>query len=724
MATLVFGALGTLVGGPLGGAVGSLLGRELDRSIIGAPTREGPRLRELAVTTSSYGQPIARLFGVTRAAGTILWATDMKESSETRSGGKGQPKTTQYSYTISLAVALSSRPIERVGRIWADGNLLRGAAGDFKTGGTLRVHLGHADQEPDPLLAGALGGECPAHRGLAYAVFEDLLLGDFGNRVPALSFEVFASGGGEGLVAAVLEPAGGIIAASPVAACAPLAGFAHESGSLAATLGMLAETTPLIADSAAAVLAVTAAPVAPMGPVLPAPIAWPDGDFGVRSGQRRVREAAPGASLALRYYDSARDYLPGLQRTPGRARLAGERTLELPATLSAEGAATLAARVTARARTDADRAQIRIASLDPAIAPGRLVAMGAEGLWRVESWEWRSGGVELELIRPAPSDVSPAVVDAGAPWRPADRLPASSVLHAFELPWDGTGAADAARLHVAAGAGTGRWAGAALYLERADALVPLGSLAPPAAVTGVLAAPLPGSPALMFEGAAAMEFSADGPAAGLATVDGAALAAGANRLLVGGELVQFLEATPLADNRWRLSGLLRGRGGTEAEARAGHSAGARVVLLDERLRLFEAGVLDPAQDRLAAIGAGDPAPVFATVTDPGRSRQPLAPVHPDARPAPGGGLRLGWTRRARGAWIWADGIEAPLVEESQAYEVGAGPLEAPSASWTSALPTLDLTAADIAALAPGSQLWVRQIGTHARSPALLLHTLP
>src|SRR5690606_26956786 len=173
MATLVFSAIGTAIGGPLGGAIGSLIGHQIDRAIIGGgPRREGPRLRELAVTTSSYGTPVPRHFGTMRAAGTIVWATELVESSEQSGGGKGRPATTAYSYSASFAVALASRPIRRLGRIWADGNLLRGAAGDLKTGGALRVYSGHGDQPVDPLIASDRGAACPAFRGLAYCVFE------------------------------------------------------------------------------------------------------------------------------------------------------------------------------------------------------------------------------------------------------------------------------------------------------------------------------------------------------------------------------------------------------------------------------------------------------------------------------------------------------------------------------------------------------------------------
>ena len=190
MATLVLTALGTAVGGPIGGAIGALIGQQVDTAIIGGRKVEGPRLKDLSVQTSSYGSAIPQHFG------RMIWATDFVEHQQSGSAGKGQPSVTQYSYTASFAVALASRPIAGIGRVWADGNLLRGAAGDLKVGGTMRIHTGHGDQSADPLLAQAEGmARCPAFRHCAYAVFEDLQLADFGNRLPSLSFEVLADEG-------------------------------------------------------------------------------------------------------------------------------------------------------------------------------------------------------------------------------------------------------------------------------------------------------------------------------------------------------------------------------------------------------------------------------------------------------------------------------------------------------------------------------------------------
>ena len=112
MATLVLTAVGSAIGGPIGGAIGSIIGQQVDQNILFRPRgREGPRLQELAIQTSSYGTQIPRIFGRMRVAGTVIWATDLKESRSREGGGKGRPSTTIYSYSASFAVALSSRRI-------------------------------------------------------------------------------------------------------------------------------------------------------------------------------------------------------------------------------------------------------------------------------------------------------------------------------------------------------------------------------------------------------------------------------------------------------------------------------------------------------------------------------------------------------------------------------------------------------------------------------------
>jgi hypothetical protein len=101
-------------------------------------------------------------------------------------GGGGKVKTTEYLYYASFAVALCEGPITGIGRIWADGKLLDTA------GITWRWYAGDEAQTADPFIAAKMGAaNTPAYRGTAYVVFEELPLGNYGNRLPQLSFEVF-----------------------------------------------------------------------------------------------------------------------------------------------------------------------------------------------------------------------------------------------------------------------------------------------------------------------------------------------------------------------------------------------------------------------------------------------------------------------------------------------------------------------------------------------------
>ncbi|AKH43477.1 hypothetical protein FHS61_000819 [Altererythrobacter atlanticus] len=602
MASLVFTAIGTAIGGPLGGALGSLLGNRIDHAIFGSSGhREGPRLKELSVTTSSYGTPIPRHYGTMRAPGTIIWATDLIESSERSGGGKSRPSVTTYSYSASFAVALSSRPILGIGRIWADGNLLRGAAGDLKTGGELRIHHGHGDQMPDPLLASDLGDSCPAFRGTAYCVFESLQLADFGNRIPALTFEILSDHGDVSL-RSMLEPVGETaVAARDLPG---MAGFSDEGGPLASTLAALDELYPISCTVEDGKVTLRAGDILADEPeVLPAAVADASGEgFGATSGRtsRRRPDARP-IPEAMRYYDPDRDFQAGMQFAGGRARPGRSRTIEFPGAFQASDARRLAASAAERASWAGEKLSWRMAELDPALAPGMaVIAPGRAGIWQIDSWEWREGFVELELHRLPPDRLDAAqVTDPGQNLPPADLDITPTVLTVFELPATG----QTRQIHAAISSTGPGWRGAALYELLGTELEPIGASGTRRAIMGTLAETLAAAPAMrlgqtgrMIVELIASDFALDDATATM-------IANGANRALVGGEIVQFARATPLGGNIWELRGLLRGRGGTEALAMQGHPAGTSFILLDDRpIALDPAALSASAAPTIAALG--------------------------------------------------------------------------------------------------------------------------
>jgi hypothetical protein len=728
MATLVFTALGTALGGPIGGALGALVGGQIDRAVIGgAARREGPRLKELAVTTSSYGTPIPRHFGTMRASGSVIWATDLVESRATSGGGKGRPSTTSYSYAASFAVALASRPIRGLGRVWADGNLLRGAAGDLKTGGTLRVYLGHGDQPADPLIASAEGaGTCPAFRGLAYCVFEDLQLADFGNRIPALTFEVIADDG-EVTLATLVDGLG-----HPVDGARPLAGLkglSDEGGPVLALLETVDEAYPLACDARGERLTIRPADTVPAAPVLlpEAAVDPADDAFGGAAGQTvRRRPDAREIPEGLRYYDTARDYQLGLQRADGRARPGRSRVIDFPGALDALTARGLVNAAAERAGWSRESLAWRVAEVDPSLAPGEVVRVpGQPGHWRIEGWEWRERGVELELRRLPRGPARQPPADPGQALPAPDLVATATALVAFEAPWDGLGDGTSRRVYAAASSESAGWSGAALFADMAGELVPIGSSGALRSVIGQTAGVLGPSPALRIDLLAAFEVELASGDFQLDSASAQALADGANRALVGGEVLQFGEATPIGEARWRLRGLLRGRGGSEAAAMAGHPAGTPFVLLDDRLVALDSGQLGTAT-AVAAIGLVDSAPVVAPILNPAISLRPPPPVHPRIRIEADGRLMLEWIRRARGAWSWPDAVETPLNEQAEAYLVGVGDTASPELVWQPFEPRLELLPDQVAQLVAahaGKDLWVRQIGSFAASDPLLLTTL-
>ncbi|MGN6277181.1 MAG: phage tail protein [Sphingomonas sp.] len=669
MATLVLTTVGGIIGGPVGAAIGGILGQAVDRDVIFKPKyRQGPRLSDLSVQTSSYGWAIPRLFGTLRVAGSVIWSTDLIESSSTTSGGKGQPDTKTYSYSVSFAVLLSARAILGVQRIWADGNLLRGSAGDFKTETGFRVHLGGEDQVVDPLIASAEGaGVTPAMRGGAYAVFENFQLADYGNRIPSLTFEIEADDGAVSAGAIAAELSDGLVTGD--GAALPIGGFSAYGDSVRAVLDTLATASGAWFAPEGAALAMVSAGEA-------SATVSDDGVAASGAGAPRTRSIAPMASVpktvSLGYYDPARDYQTGLQRARRPGAGITDRGVDMPAVLSAGDAKTMAEAILARAETGRETRKVATGWASLGVAPGAVVAIAGEGgRWRVSGWSLKEMVLQLDLVRLTAAPIA-ASASSGRVLATPDLPIGTTVLHAFEAPPLDDQVLNAPRLLIAAcGTGAG-WRKAALLLSQDDGASwsNIGGTAA-AAVMGSLAS-VPGlASAWIGDARDAFEVDLVHDRMTLSDADDAALDGGANLALVGDELMQFGRAEPLGGVRWRLSVLWRGRRGTEA-AIGTQAVGDRFVLIaPDQVAMATLPISAIGSTiRVIASGVGDVAgPAMSDAGVTGLSVLPPSPVHLNAELPPNGDVALSWIRRSRAGWQWIDGVDAPLSEEREAYRV-------------------------------------------------------
>lgn len=137
MATLILGTVGSAVAGPIGGVAGSVVGGLIDQWLFGSlqPPIKGPRLNEIRLPSFDEGAPAPWVQGPTsRVACQVIWMgssegfNKVEERKSTSGGGKGggKPKTTQYDYFVSLAIAFSRQALstDPCRKLWANGQLI------------------------------------------------------------------------------------------------------------------------------------------------------------------------------------------------------------------------------------------------------------------------------------------------------------------------------------------------------------------------------------------------------------------------------------------------------------------------------------------------------------------------------------------------------------------------------------------------------------------------
>lgn len=727
MATVLLSAVGTILGGPLGGAIGAVIGQQVDRTLLVSGTsRQGPRIKELDVQTSSYGTQIPAIFGTMRVAGTVIWSTDLIERSVKTGGSKNRPSTVNYSYSASFAVALSSRPVARIGRIWADGNLLRGAAGDFKNETGFRFYDGHGNQPVDPLLSAAeMPGLCPAYRGLAYAVFEDFQLADFGNRIPSLTFEVIERELSVPFHEIAASASNGAIVGNSNFG---LDGFAVQGPDCRTALQPLMSVLPVFARPLGNALALCNWTDANVTHQVDNPAISDGHEKMDRPTRTREPQSRAPASLAVRHYEPERDFQAGIQTS--RIIGSGQNSIqiELPASLSAS---------TARALANANLMQLwrglnGMKSATPysatAIRAGDWLALGAnQAPLRITDVEHLRGSTRVAATEWHKDNLHNSNTDPGRNLPSPDLPIGETRLIVLDLPTMGVVDPGRAVIAIAAAGTAAGWKRAALSIVDDGRDIELGGTQG-VAVMGHLLQPLaPHTPHLLdLTNTITVRLLHDGMT--LPPGSGDPTAFDAPALWLNGEIIRYASAQKIAPRDYRISGLLRGCFGTNSDV--ARVSGDDAVLLDRDTVLELDSIPLPlgAAITIYAQGIGDATSVQASATVEGNAIRPLAPVHGTASVDPDGGLSVTWKRRDRLPYGWVDGADVPNSEGVEDYTVELYADGLSVAAWSISDAAFSLTAAEWSSLAIPQTAIVHfsviQHGRYAQSSPLLIAVQP
>lgn len=172
-------------------------------ALAGTRRVDGPRLNDLKLQTSTYGNFIPIVYGTMGLAGNVIFVenNELAEGriTETQGGKGGQSvKTRRYVYFATVCVGICEGPITDYRRIWANNLLIFDKSGNATTESfyaadqlvtNIIVYPGEANDPVDPRMQ-ITRPNTPAYRGVAKLLVEDFQLEKFGNSIPSFRVEV------------------------------------------------------------------------------------------------------------------------------------------------------------------------------------------------------------------------------------------------------------------------------------------------------------------------------------------------------------------------------------------------------------------------------------------------------------------------------------------------------------------------------------------------------
>jgi hypothetical protein len=395
-------------------------------------------------------------------------------------------------------------------------------------------------------------------------------------------------------------------------------------------------------------------------------------------GKTRAPEAETVGRVRVSYWDETREYQTGTSEFI----LADDDSkatshVELPITMRPGQGANLASRWLVSARVSRDELKIALPTAQQKIVPGDVIKLddGATGgTYRVERIE-EQGARSIEAVRVEQTvykqkDIGSVLGTV------SDVRPARSVLFRFlDLPLLRSSQTSLGPYLVAT---SSPWpGGVAAYQSASDDGYSLNTIVEIPNQFGktlsVLNEPCVGR---WNEGEGVIVKLSQGALQSRSKLDvlnGANSAVIGDGSSVGWEIFQFREAELLSDGTYRLHGLLRGQLGSDADLPTAWPIGSEVIFLNMQTKQIDLSDADRGLERYYRVG-----PSNQPVSDASYTTQieafdmialrPLSPVHGKTKVL-GGDLHVDWIRRTRiygDSWL---GLDVPLGETTELYEV-------------------------------------------------------
>lgn len=667
----------------------ALLQRALSEQTV--VKRQGSRLTESRITNSAEGAAMFNAYGSMRLGGQLIWATsfiERRRSDKVRSGsGKNRKvvgKNVSYRYSTSFAVAIcESEGDLTLGKIWADGKLLDQE--DY----AIRFYDGSLSQQPDPKIQSVEGSaNTPAYRGVAYVVFEDMPLGDFGNRIPQITCEVIRAPVFD--IGVTIQTLCSDVGLTPdqidITGISGLSdqitGFYNDAiVSPSALLEVLMETYQIDVYEEGGKLVFVRRADAPSFEIDESDLVLREEESFVKT---RSRESDLPDRMKVEFIDASRSYnmasvdshsVTGLSRSVG--------VFTTSAVMTQSYALNLADSILHERHVGRNQVSFTLPFSSESsgmnylsvVRPGKIFSFDGR-TYRVRSLSY-GDDIEVDAVGYDPSVYvrseyadSPDLID--------NRItPGETTAIFMDIPV--TDASIPALWSPRIAVDAQPWPGSVqVYREDGSGGYVLNSELDLDSETGLTVNALPAGTPWQWDETSALTVNMTDDVTLLNETEFAVLN-GANTLLIETpsgewEVLQFVNATLEADGTYTLTKLLRGQLGTEAYMGDPTPGGARVVVYDpDRFGFIEGNTSLLGVDVALRHGpetapVDDPTYTNVTVTPRGVAYRPFAPTHL-RQFNDGSDITLSWIRRARFDGDSWQTVTVPLNEDFERYEI-------------------------------------------------------